>query len=113
MLRRMAEFQEPHEARLYFGVGAEAELFALGELAQLRAELPKLRAEICVWRPTNGWTGFAGTPVDALRRDLETTGAKPDIYVCGPPALIDATEAAATELGVPAEQLISERFLPC
>jgi ferredoxin-NADP reductase/ferredoxin len=113
MLRRMAEFQEPHEARLYFGVGAEAELFARNELAQLRAELPKLHTEICVWRPTNGWTGFKGTPVDALRRDLAQAGVKPDIYVCGPPALIDAAEAAAMELGVPAEQLISERFLPC
>lgn len=113
MLRRMAEFQEPHEARLYFGVNSEPELFARDELAQLRCNLPKLHAEICIWRPTTEWTGFAGTPVNALRRDLARAGGKPDIYVCGPPALIDAAEAAAAEFGVPAAQVISERFLPC
>jgi len=36
----------------------------------------------------------------------------PDIYLCGPPALIDAAEAAARAKGVPDQQVLSERFLP-
>lgn len=112
MLRRMAEWQEPQETRLYFGVSLEAELFALDELERLKAELPKLTVVPCVWKPGAGWTGFAGTPVDALRRDLADAKTAPDLYLCGPPALIDAAEAAARDHGVPADHLFSERFLP-
>lgn len=112
MLRRMAEWQEPHAARLYFGVNREAELFALDALDELKAALPQLVVEVCVWKPEGDWQGFAGTPVDALRRDLAAAQTQPDIYLCGPPILIDLAEAAAQELGVAESQIFSERFLP-
>lgn len=112
MLRRMAELQEPHPARLYFGVNRVEELFCLAELEALRAELPGLQTTLCVWRPDDDWQGFRGTPVDALVRDLGEASAKPDIYLCGPPALIEAAEAAARQLQVPDAHLYSERFLP-
>jgi NAD(P)H-flavin reductase/ferredoxin len=113
MLRRMAEWQEPHQARLYFGVNHESELFLLPELERLAAELPKLLVDVCVWRPGPTWTGFAGSPVDALRRDLEAGAlAAPDLYVCGPPGLIDATEALARRCGIGEDRVFSEKFLP-
>ncbi len=112
MLRRMAEFQEPHPARLYFGVNRVEELFCLTELEALKAELPLLQVILCVWKPDQGWQGFCGTPVDALAQDLDGLNARPDIYLCGPPALIDAAESAARSQGVPIEQVFSERFLP-
>lgn len=112
MLRRMAEFQELQEARLFFGVNDESELFALDELARLRAELPQLRVELCVWRPRGAWTGFTGTPADALHQALAEASAPPDLYLCGPAPLIDAATQAAADAGVPASQVFSERFLP-
>jgi ferredoxin-NADP reductase/ferredoxin len=112
MLRRMAEFQEPHPARLYFGVNRVEELFCLMELEALKAELPQLQVILCVWKPNQDWQGFCGTPADALAQDLDDLNARPDIYLCGPPALIDAAEAAARSQGVPVEQVFSERFLP-
>jgi ferredoxin-NADP reductase/ferredoxin len=112
MLRRMAEFQEPQPARLYFGVNRTEELFCLTELEALKAELPQLQVILCVWKPNQDWQGFCGTPVDALARDLSDLQVQPDIYLCGPPALIDAAEAAARAQGVPTGQVYSERFLP-
>jgi ferredoxin-NADP reductase/ferredoxin len=112
MLRRMAELQEPHPARLYFGVNRVEELFCQRELEALRAELPRFQVTLCVWKPSADWTGFRGTPVDALVRDLSEASVLPDIYLCGPPALIDAAEAATRALNVPAAHIISERFLP-
>lgn len=112
MLRRMADWQEPHETRLFFGVNRETELFALTELEELKSALPQLRVEICVWKPAGAWQGFIGTPVDALRRDLAKVQTMPDIYLCGPPALIDSAEATARELGIGESQIFSERFLP-
>ncbi len=112
MLRRMAEFQEPHPARLYFGANRAEELFCQVELQALQAELPQLQVIFCVWKPDDSWQGFCGTPVDALAQDLADATVLPDIYLCGPPALIDAAEAAARAKGVPDKQVLSERFLP-
>jgi len=112
MLRRMAEFQEPHPARLYFGANRVEELFCRTELEALRAELPQLQLIYCIWKPDDLWQGFCGTPVDALAQDLADATMLPDIYLCGPPALIDAAEAVAKAKGVPDLQVMSERFLP-
>lgn len=112
MLRRMAEFGEPHPARLYFGANRAEDLFCQTELKALQAELPQLRVIYCVWKPDDNWQGFSGTPVDALAQDLADATVMPDIYLCGPPALIDAAEAAARAKGVPDKQVLSERFLP-
>ncbi len=112
MLRRMAEFQEPHPARLYFGANRAEDLFCLTELKTLQAELPQLQVIYCVWKPDESWEGFRGTPVDALTKDLGEATVIPDIYLCGPPALIDAAEATARAHGVPHKQILIERFLP-
>ena len=112
MLRRMAEFQEPHPARLYFGANRVEDLFFQTELKALQVELPQLQVIYCVWKPEDNWEGFRGTPVDALAQDLADATVMPDIYLCGPPALIDAAEATARTHGVPDKQVLSERFLP-
>jgi ferredoxin-NADP reductase/ferredoxin len=112
MLRRMAEFGETHEARLFFGVNRESELFALDELERLKAELPQLKVTLCVWKPEGDWQGFMGTPADALQQALAEAPVQPDIYLCGPAPLVNAVEAAAESFGVPKERVFSERFLP-
>jgi len=110
MLRRMAEYQETGDARLFFGVNEENELFMLDELERLRAELPQLRVDVCVWRPGVEWTGLRGTPVDALRAALAHAPVLPDIYVCGPPPLVEGAREVAIAAGVPDAQFASERF---
>lgn len=116
MLRRMAEFQEPHEARLYLGVNREDELCARSVLETLQHELPKLQVTLCVWRPGGGWSGFHGNAVEAMQRDLaalkEAGRSWPDLYLCGPTALIDAASRSAQQLGLPDAQIYGERFVP-
>ncbi|KVO32569.1 oxidoreductase [Burkholderia ubonensis] len=110
MLRRMAEYQEMIDARLFFGVNRQSELFMLDALQQLQADLPQLKVDLCVWHPRDDWSGFRGTPVDALSAALAGTGVRPDIYVCGPPALVRGVQVAAVAAGVPDAQFASERF---
>lgn len=112
MMRRMAEWGEAQPARLYFGVNTVAEVFAQDEIAEVVAALPDAAATTCVWHPEPGasWDGFVGTPVDALVRDLAGSGEPPDVYVCGPPAMVDAVERALAAAGIPAEQVRAERF---
>ena len=110
MLRRMAEYQEMADARLFFGVNQETELFMLDELTRLQADLPQLQVDFCVWRPGGEWAGLRGTPVDALCAALAQAGALPDIYVCGPPPLVQGVRDVAVAAGVPDARIASERF---
>lgn len=111
MLRRMAENQDMQEARLFFGVNRESELCMQDELARLQSELLQFKVDLCVWKPQDEWSGLTGTPADALRAALADAETQPDIYLCGPPALLDAAEKVAAEFGVPKDQVFSERFL--
>jgi ferredoxin-NADP reductase/ferredoxin len=135
MLRRMAEWQEPQPVRLFFGVNTPSELFALDDLSRLEGEMPQLQVVTCVRQPGDGqphdgqphdgqphdgqphdgqpgtrWSGFVGTPADALDRDLATVGTIPDLYLCGPSAMIDAVEQVARRNGVSADRIVTERF---
>lgn len=112
MLRQMAEFGDGRECRLVFGVNREEELFAQDAVEALTTSLPRLTVVHCVWKPGPSWTGFAGTPADALAVALAGAKAAPDLYVCGPPKLIDAVEAVGRAAGIPHDRIFSEQFLP-
>ncbi|MFE4976634.1 FAD-binding oxidoreductase [Kitasatospora sp. NPDC056651] len=112
MARRMAEWQEPQPARLVLGVDEPQDVFGLDELAAVASELPGFRYEVCVRKPGPGWSGPTGTPADQLAGALpELADTAPDLYVCGPPPMVDAVLHAATTAGVPPERIHRERFL--
>lgn len=108
ILGQMAELGDRRPCRLLFGVNAEDEVFGEDRIAALSAALPSFEASVCVWRPGAHWSGFRGTPVDALADLLARPGARPDIYVCGPPPLIDAVSRTAQAGGVPGDRIFSE-----
>ena len=115
MLRQMAAFGELNDAHLCLGVNTEEELFGQAQIDELKDLLPNLRIDICVWKPSDDWHGFSGTPVDVLNRDLGgdmATGMHPEIYLCGPPGLVDATKHTALDKGIPLSNIFSEKFLP-
>ncbi len=112
MVRRMKEWEEPQKCVIYFGVNTEAEIFHLDELDQLAASMPTLEVRNCVWKCSDDWHCEKGSVVDILRRDLVETGAKPDLYLCGPPGMVDATFAVCSEVGIPKEKIYLEKFLP-
>lgn len=115
MLRWMAEFGESNPSKLYFGVNAQTDLFALDDLAELAGALPALEVIPCLWQPEPGWSGATGSPADLFARDLALDlqrSITPDAYLCGPPGLISAVEAAARAAGLPDRHVMAERFLP-
>lgn len=112
MVRRMNEWDEPQKCVIYFGVNTEPEVFYVHELEQLAREMKSLEVRICVWKATDSWHGEHGSVVDVLRRDLTETTAKPDLYLCGPPGMVDATFAVCADVGIPKERIFLEKFLP-
>ncbi|MDR3683574.1 MAG: 2Fe-2S iron-sulfur cluster binding domain-containing protein [Geothrix sp.] len=108
MLRHMADFQDPQPVHLIYGANREDELLTV-ELDELRATLPQLGVTLSVWHPGPGWGGFTGTAAQALEAYLADAADSPDIYVCGPPKMLDAVIAVARERAVPEAHIFAER----
>ncbi len=110
MLRKMAEWGEMQPARLFFGVTRHGEVFAQDEIAELAQTLPDFRADTLVWEPDPAWDGPVGNPVALAAAEISMLDEMPDVYLCGPPPMMDAAQAALTAAGVPADQIHLERF---
>jgi NAD(P)H-flavin reductase/ferredoxin len=112
MMRRMAEWADPQPVHLFLGVGTEAEIPELPELEELAGQLTDFRFTLAVWRPGPDWTGVSGTPVEAVAKALVDVSELPDIYVCGPPIMVDGVGEVARDSGVPEHSIVLERYLP-
>lgn len=110
MLRRMAEWGDPQPARLFFGVTRHTEVYAQEELAALAHTLPDFRADTVVWNADPDWFGAVGNPVALAAAKIGLLEEMPDVYLCGPPPMVDAAYAALDAVGVPREQIHAERF---
>jgi predicted ferric reductase len=82
-----------------------------------RDELEGLRASMALdivdvlEAPPPGWNGERGyVTADVLERHLPGQFRRYHFFVCGPPAMMDAVEAALIARGVPAASIDSERF---
>ena len=111
ILRRMAEWQEPHPTRLFFGVWREQEVFYQQELADLAADYPNFQYQICVFEASESWQGYRGSVVAALEEALKASDSKPDIYICGSAGLVENVIEAVKAFGISEDELIYERYL--
>ena len=110
MLRHLADFQDTQATHLILGANREDELPLAGEIDALREALPHLGVTLCVWRPEAAWTGFTGTAADGFAVYLESCAETPDVYVCGPPKLLEAVKAVAQARHLPPERIIAENI---
>ena len=111
MIRHMKNEGDMRPAKLFFGVNRADELFYLAELESLRGQMPNLDLRIAVVEGAERNGVAQGTVIDLLREELRSSGDDPDIYLCGPPGMIDAAFAAAADAGVPKDQVYQEKFL--
>ncbi|MBX6390287.1 MAG: hypothetical protein IRZ08_15055 [Frankia sp.] len=63
-------------------------------------------------RAGRGGGGARGTRADCLGADLRRAQAAPDLYVCGPPPLVDSVLEVAQRHALSPERVFRERFLP-
>jgi predicted ferric reductase len=62
-------------------------------------------------QPPDGWAGERGyVTAEILARHLPPGYRRFQCFICGPDPMMDAAEAALTELGVPPERVHTERF---
>ena len=93
--------------RLLVGARSGAHRFALDALQALQARLPGLQVEWAAESdaPPGAHTGY---PTDLIATQPLLPGTQ--IYVCGPPPMVDAARAAAQKAGARKADLLCERF---
>jgi propane monooxygenase reductase component len=111
LLRQMAEAGNERPVTFYYGARTEPDLISLEELAGLQEALPQLTFVPCLsesW--PDGWneatTGYVHDVVDRHEDAL----ASCDIYLCGPPPMIDAALGLLGAQNVPQEQIHFDKF---
>jgi predicted ferric reductase len=111
MLLTMREREDIRPVTLFYASATWNEVVFREDLAALSETMPNLRVVHVLDQPPDGWTGESGhiTP-DILRRHLPPQYRRYECLICGSSAMMDAMEAALTEVGVPFRQISTERF---
>ncbi|VCU68413.1 Benzoate 1,2-dioxygenase electron transfer component [Pigmentiphaga humi] len=94
--------------RLLVGANAAAEFFADEQLAELARALPLEIERIAV--SGEGWAGATGHVTGLLRDDMLRDA--PDVYLCGPPPMIEACAGWLAARDVDRRRVRAEKFLP-
>jgi len=98
----------------YYGARTERDLIKLDELAEIAARLPNFTFVPCLsesW--PDGWPGDGNGATGLVTQVLEAREpglAQCDVYLCGPPPMIDAALPLLESVGVPPEQVFYDKF---
>ncbi len=94
--------------RLLYGANTPDELFALDHLAGVGHALT---TELAVVAGAPGWNGHVGHVTELLGPE-HVAGGDVDVYLCGPPPMIEAAETWLRANGVEPVRIHAEKFLP-
>ncbi|KAB2967718.1 anthranilate 1,2-dioxygenase electron transfer component AntC [Zoogloea sp.] len=96
--------------RLYYGVNREQDLCEIARLEACRAQIPDFDYRIVVSTPGAGWQGPAGFIPAHFDEGFLARGPF-DMYLCGPPPMVDAVKAWLAPRALPEHRLYAEKFL--
>ncbi|HEX6444055.1 MAG TPA: 2Fe-2S iron-sulfur cluster binding domain-containing protein [Streptosporangiales bacterium] len=110
LLRSMAERGIDRPARFYYGARRRRDLCFGDELTGLAGKLPGFRYVPALSEPDDDeWDGETGLITDVVRR-LEPDLSGSDVYVCGPPPMVEAALELLPELGVAEKRIFYDKF---
>lgn len=110
ILRTMRDREDRRPCLLLYGSKSYDGVTFREELEALSAELT-LDVVHVLEDPAEGWDGETGYIDEALlRRHLPRRFERYQCFICGPGPMMDATEEHLARVGIPTEQIHSERF---
>jgi ferredoxin-NADP reductase/ferredoxin len=108
MLEELAQSPPAHPVRLLYGVTTDQDLVHLDTLRDYAGVVPGFSFDHCVADPASAApnTGFV---TDLLDGDA-LHGGDADVYLCGPPPMVEAVRGRIRELGVEPANFYYEKF---
>jgi len=108
MLEKIAATGSPHPVHLIYGVTHDADLVELDKLEDLARRIPNFTFAACVASadsryPNKGYVTHHITPAHLNDGDV-------DVYLCGPPPMVEAVNQFIRECGVRPASFHHEKF---
>jgi NAD(P)H-flavin reductase/ferredoxin len=110
IVRRLVAADDPRPIQVYYGAGSTAELVAWDELDELVGQLPDGTLHGTVVSPDATWAGSKGLVTDALRSCSALEADDTEVYIAGPPIMVDAVLGLLKECGVGMNRINYDRF---
>ena len=110
MLGRLAETGTPYPIHMVYGVTNDADLVELETLAGYATGIDSFTFTTCVAAPSSG-SQCKGYVTDHLTPDA-LNGGDVDIYLCGPPAMVDAVSQWLRHQNATPANFYYEKFAP-
>ncbi len=108
MLRYLRDTEDNRRAVLVYANTTEEDIIRREELENMP---PNITAAHVLNGPPDGWGGYVGYVNKEILRDCAgDLLPMADVYLCGPPPMMDAVEGELRELNVPRRRIHSERF---
>jgi len=99
-----------HPIKLFYGVNQHTDLCELNRLADYRTRIDGFEYHLVVSQPSPKWAGKTGRIPEHF--DRQAMNANPfDLYLCGPPPMIEAVKTWLTEQRVDGFHLYYEKFI--
>jgi benzoate/toluate 1,2-dioxygenase reductase subunit len=108
MLEKIAEVGSAHPVHLIYGVTNDFDLVELDRLEALAASIPSLSYSACVASPDSQHPlkGYVTQHIEP--RHLNDGDV--DVYLCGPPPMVEAVSHYLRENGIAAANFYYEKF---
>ncbi|WAL68068.1 FAD-binding oxidoreductase [Amycolatopsis cynarae] len=114
LLRHLADTGDTRRIRFYYGARTPADLFYLDEIRALGERLPDFGFVVALSESDDG-IGHCGVPAERGMVTEVVEAGEPElhrceVYLCGPPPMVDAALALAARQGVPDDQVFYDKF---
>jgi propane monooxygenase reductase component len=114
ILRHMSETDSQRPARFYYGARTAADLFYLDEILEIGRTLVDFVFVACLSESMQGAlpdtvTVEQGNVTDVVARH-ESDIVKTEVYMCGPPPMVDAALDLLDTHAVPKDQIFYDKF---
>jgi len=108
MLEKIAEHGSEHPLHLIYGVTNDFDLVELDRLQALAARIPNFTYSACVANPESEYPRKGYVTQHIEPRHL--TGGDVDVYLCGPPPMVEAVSQYIREQGITPANFYYEKF---
>ncbi|MGW1676850.1 2Fe-2S iron-sulfur cluster-binding protein [Saccharopolyspora sp. NPDC002376] len=114
LLRHLSETGDTRRIRFYYGARTPADLFYLDEIRALGERLADFEFVVALSESSEGVEGLGVAAEDGMVTDVvearEPELLRTEVYLCGPPPMVDAALELAARQGVPDDQVFYDKF---